>query len=85
MAPAVYMLCFLTSLACAVLLLRGYRKQRTRLLLWSGICFLCMALNNGLLFVDFVLVPTMDLYYLRTVPVLVGLLFLIVGLTQETE
>ena len=35
----VYVLCLLTSLACAVLLLRSYRQTRIRLLLWSGLCF----------------------------------------------
>jgi hypothetical protein len=85
MAAAVYMLCFLTSLACAVLLLRSYRRQRTRLLLWSSLCFIGLALNNGLLFVDFVIVPAIDLYYVRTVPVLVGLVLLIIGFTQEVE
>ena len=39
MATLVYALCALTSLACAVLLLRGYASSRVRLLLWSGLCF----------------------------------------------
>ena len=34
MATLVYALCALTSLACAVLLLRGYLSSRARLLLW---------------------------------------------------
>ena len=33
MAPAVYALCAFTSLACAAMLIRGYRRSRTRLLL----------------------------------------------------
>ncbi len=37
---AVYVLCFLTSAACAWLLGRSYSANRTRLLLWSSICFL---------------------------------------------
>jgi hypothetical protein len=37
MAAAVYVLCALTSLACAVLLLRSYARRRVRLLLWNGL------------------------------------------------
>ena len=32
----VYLLCFLASVLCALLLLRGYQRSRARLLLWSG-------------------------------------------------
>ena len=39
MAAAVYVLCALTSLACAVLLLRAYLRRKVRLLLWSGLGF----------------------------------------------
>ena len=41
-ATAVYILCFLTSAACAWLLGRSYLANRTPLLLWSGICFACV-------------------------------------------
>ena len=40
MAETVYILCALTCMACAVLLLRGYRRSRARFLLWSSICFM---------------------------------------------
>ena len=43
----VYLLCFLTSFACAVLLLRSYRASLARLLLWSGLCFLLLAVTNN--------------------------------------
>ena len=49
MIQLVYVLCALTSLACAILLLRGYFRTRVRLLLWSGLCFAGLALNNALL------------------------------------
>ena len=49
MIQLVYVLCALTSIACAVLLLRGYFRTRVRLLLWSGLCFVGLALNNALL------------------------------------
>ena len=52
MAEAVYLLCAATSVACALLLFNGYLQSRTRLLFWSSLCFIGLALNNVLLFVD---------------------------------
>ena len=45
MAEVVYILCAATSLGCALMLLRGYRKLRTPLLFWSSACFVCFALT----------------------------------------
>lgn len=85
MFQAVYILCAATSLACAVLLLRGYLKNRTRLLLWSGLCFVGLALNNLLLFIDLVVVPTVDLSLWRGLSALAGLLLLIYGLVWDSR
>jgi hypothetical protein len=85
MAGAVYILCALTSLACAVLLLRGYRQSGVRLLFWSGLCFIGLALNNGLLFLDKKVFPDVDLFVLRSLPALGGLMLLLYGLIWETE
>ena len=49
---AVYLLCFATSATCAVLLIRNFIRTRARLLLWSGICFSFLALNNLLVIFD---------------------------------
>lgn len=57
MGETIYLLCALTSLGCAVLLLRSWWKTRARLLLWSTVCFVGLFLNNVLLFVDLVLTP----------------------------
>lgn len=81
----VYALCALTSLACAWLLWRGYRRSRARLLLWSCLCFGALAVNNILLFVDLVLLPKVDLLTVRTITSLVGLIILLYGLIWETE
>ena len=83
MAAIVYVLCALTALACAVLLLRSYARGRVRLLLWSGICFAMLALNNALLLVDRVIVSTDELAMFRSVPVLVGLGVLIYGIIWD--
>ncbi len=84
MAGVVYILCALTSLACAVLLLRAYRQSKVRLLLWSGLCFIGLALNNGLLFLDKKVFPDVDLFLLRSLPALAGLMLLLYGLIWET-
>jgi hypothetical protein len=61
MAEVIYILCSLTSLACTILLLRGYLRRQVKLLLWSSLCFLGLTLSNVLLFIDLVVVPGMDL------------------------
>lgn len=66
-APAVYVLCFLTSAACTYLLVRSYLQSQTRLLLWSAICFVLLALNNLFVVMDIVLFPSIDFSPLRTV------------------
>ena len=52
MAEAVYIMCFLTSAAVAWLLLRGYMRTRTQVLLWSGLGFVGLCLNNVMLIID---------------------------------
>ena len=84
-AGVVYLLCALTSLGCAALLLRGYRRSRVRLLLWSGLCFVGFFLNNVLLFIDLRVVPTVDLAFIRMLPALAGIGLLLYGLIWETE
>lgn len=82
-ADAIYALCALTSLACALLLARGYRRSRARLLLWSSLCFAGLCLNNVLLIVDLRLLPTTDLLIVRQLPALVGIALLLYGLIWE--
>jgi hypothetical protein len=85
MPELVYVLCALTSVLCAGLLLRSYRANRSRLLLWSTLCFVGLAINNILLFVDLVLVPDIDLMFVRTGSALVALMLLTVGLIWESR
>lgn len=84
MATAVYVLCALTSLVCALLLLAAYRRKRERLLLWSCLCFGWLAINNVLLVVDLALVTDVDLSIARTSTALVGLVTLLYGLIFDT-
>jgi hypothetical protein len=85
MPAAVYLLCFLTSVICTLLLFKGYRKSRTRLLLWTSLCFVGMALNNAILFVDRVVLTKGDHFWERILPLFVGLMFLLYGLIWEAE
>ena len=86
MPETVYLLCAATSVMCAVLLLRAYRRQRTRLLLWSSLCFVLLALNNILLFVDLIVVPSeIDLSLWRSGVALAGVGVLLFGLIWESR
>lgn len=85
MAEAVYLLCGVTSVACAVLLLRAYMESKTQLLFWSSLCFGGLALNNVLLFVDLVIVPSADLGVIRSALALVGMMVLLLGLVSERQ
>jgi hypothetical protein len=85
MATVVYLLCALTSLACAGLLLSAYRRSRARLLLWTFLCFAWLAVNNILLVVDLAIITDADLSIPRVATALVGLLVLLYGLIYDTD
>lgn len=84
MALVIYLLCAITSLLAAVQLLMAYRRTRTRLLLWSGLCFGCFFINNALLIVDVRILPERDLSVLRSLPLAVGIALLLYGLIWES-
>ena len=84
-AHVVYVLCGITSMVCATLLLRGYAKSRVRLLLFSGVCFALLAISNVILFVDLVLTPpTLDLSILRNSITALAHLVLVIGLITKS-
>lgn len=85
MAAAVYLLCALTSVLCATLLLRQYARGRTRLLLWSSLSFVCFAVSNALMFMDFVVLPARDLSLIRAATACAAAAILVVGLVWEVE
>jgi hypothetical protein len=80
----VYLLCAATSALCAGLLIRSYLANRTRLLLWSSLCFTGLALNNLLLVVDKA-TPEVDLSVARSLPALAGILLLLYGLIWDSR
>lgn len=83
MAALIYALCAGAALFCAILLLRGFARTRTRLLLWSAVCFLGLTVNNVLVIVDLVVLPDVSLFLLRNVTALVAVSCLLVGLIWE--
>ena len=85
MAPLVYLLCAATSMLCAVLLVRGYHRSRSRLLLWSSLAFVGLAGNNALLVIDQLVVKGVDLSTVRLVPAVLGVGCLVYGLVWESE
>jgi hypothetical protein len=85
MSAIIYGLCALTALGCAILLLRGYRRSRYRLLLWSGLCFAGLTLNNVLLVIDKVAIPEGDLSVLRTTVALIAMIILLFGLIWDSD
>lgn len=84
-ANVVYILCAATSSLCAGLLFRGYRRSGARLLFWSALCFIGLALNNVTLIVDVRVVPGMDLSTWRMIPAVAGAALLLYGLIWETR
>lgn len=84
-AEAIYLLCAGTSLVAAFLLLRQYGASRTGLLLWSFIGFIGLAVNNVLVYVDLVLMPSTDLAFARTIASAVALGALLYGLIWDTR
>lgn len=85
MAAAVYVLCALTCVLCATLLLRSYGRTRVRLLLWSGLCFAGLAASNVFLFADLVVFPAIDLSIWRDLVTLGSMSLLLYGLIWETR
>jgi hypothetical protein len=84
MGELVYILCALTSLACAILLVRSYLASRTRLLWWSSVCFIGLFVNNSILVTDLML-TTSDLLFLRDITNLASVAALIFGLIWDAR
>lgn len=81
----VYVLSFAASSVCAWLLVRNYLRSRTKLLLWSAACFVCLAVNNLLVIVDFVIFPDVDFTLGREAASLAGISALLYGFIWEID
>jgi Family of unknown function (DUF5985) len=81
-----FLLAALTSIGCTWLLLRGYARSRVRLLLWTGLCFVFLSVNNVALFIDLIVLPTqVDLRVLRLGAALAGVACLLYAFIWEAE
>jgi hypothetical protein len=80
MPGLVYILCAITSLGSAVLLLRGALSRGGGLLFWSSLCFFAMALNNVLLYMNFIVFPDVDLLLASRLATVLGIVLLNIGL-----
>jgi len=85
MAVTIYTLCALTALLCAYLLIQAYLRNRSRLLLWSGLCFAGLTLNNIVLVLDKLVFLSVDLSIWRTLLALVSMTILLYGLIWDSE
>jgi hypothetical protein len=81
----VYILCAVTCLVCAVLLLLGYKQTKVRLLFWSSLCFLGLMIDNIMLYVDVVMVPDVNLAVWRKLPGFLATTLLVFGLIWESK
>ena len=84
-AESIYLACGITSLVVAAMLLRQYLRVRSRLLLWSVICFVGLAVNNVLVYVDLVMYTGVDLSLYRTVAGTLAMVIMVYGLVWETR
>ncbi len=85
MTPALYILTCLTTLLCAILLLRAFVKVRRRLLLWSGLCFAGLTVSNLLVVADLLLFPQTDLFTYRLASAALAMGLLLYGLIWESQ
>lgn len=85
MSTITYSLCALVAFICAWLLLGRWRRERYRLLLWSGLCFCGFTFNNIILVLDKVVYPNVDLTIYRACVALLSLAVLLYGLIWDTK
>ena len=81
----VYTLCFITSSACALLLARNYWRTGARLLLWSALCFVFLAINNFVVILDMLVIPTTDFRLTRLALSLAAVGVLLFGFIWDLE
>lgn len=75
----------LTTVLCAILLLRAYQNVRRRLLLWSGLCFAGMSMSTLLRIADLRVFLSTDLYTYRLGVTAISMALLLYGLIWESQ
>lgn len=81
---SIYLLCVATSTLCAYLLARAYRRARSKLLVWSSLCFALLAVNNLLLALDVLVLPDIDLAMPRIFVTLLAVSVMLYGFIWES-
>jgi hypothetical protein len=81
----VYGLCLLASAFCAYLLLHTWRRTQSRLLFWTALGFVSLAVNNLFLVADMVFFPTVDLWPWRQAASGLAVAVLLYGFIWEAE
>jgi hypothetical protein len=85
MAETVYFLCTIASFLCALLLYGKYRRNEVGLLFWTALCFLGFAINNLMLMIDLLVLPSLDLAVLRLLPAAFGVSAAIYGFVRDAS
>ncbi|HEU4962127.1 MAG TPA: DUF5985 family protein [Sphingomonas sp.] len=85
LSSLVYLLCFVTSTVCALLLVRQYRIASSPLLLWSAACFGLLAASNLMVVIDLLVLPDIDLRPVRQALTLMAVCVLLFGFIWEAE
>jgi len=81
----VYTLCFATSALCAFLLGRSFRRTRSRLLFWSALCFVLLAVVNFVVVLDMMVFPDVDLRPIRLWLSLAAIAVLLFGFIWDED
>ena len=81
----VYTLCFATSTLCAYLLGRSFRRTRSRLLFWSALCFVLLAVVNFVVVLDMLVFPEINFRPLRLWLSLVAVAVLLFGFIWDED
>jgi len=81
----VYLLSLVSSGICAALLVRSYHRHKAPLLLWSGTCFVFLALNNLVVVLDLLILPAVDLSIVRIALSLIGISTLLYAFIWEAD
>jgi hypothetical protein len=81
----VYLLCLVTSVICAGLLIRAWRRSRTPFLMWCAVAFSLLALNNLFVVADMILFPDIPFWGLRQAAAFSAVAVLIYAFVWEID
>ncbi|MEP6883581.1 MAG: DUF5985 family protein [Gammaproteobacteria bacterium] len=83
MIQTMYALCALVSVACAAFSLQQYLANGSKFLRWATLCFMGLAVNNILIYLDDILHRGGDFFMWRAAAALAGMTAFIYGLIWD--